>query len=303
MSAGYANPVLVETDWLAERLEEPGLQVFEVSEDESLYAAGHIPGAISLSWTKDLRHPVVRDFIDHEAFAALMSRHGVTPETTLILYGDNSNWFAAYAFWLFRMLGHENLRLLNGGRAKWEAEGRLLTTAVPAPAPSVYPPPHRTDSIRALGGYINSRLGQADLALVDVRSPEEYKGLRLTPPHLPNEGAQVPGRIPGAANIPWGENVRPDGTFKPADELRALYEGRGITPDKEIITYCRIGERASVSWFALQELLGYPKVRNYDGSWTEWGSMVGVPVEREATPQELEAGAADAGAAGGCAAG
>ena len=279
MAAGYANPqVLVETAWLADHLEDENLRVVEVSEDESLYPQGHIPGAIALSWTRELRDPVRRDFVDREGFERLMSRVGIANDSIVILYGDNNNWFATYAFWLFKYFGHEDVRLLNGGRKKWEAEGRPLTTAVPSYPPTSYRAAGPDPSVRAYRDDILAKLG--NLALVDVRSYEEYIGERVSMPHLPNEGALVGGHIPGAAHIPWGLNVREDGTFKSPEELAEIYRQRGITPDREVVTYCRIGERASIAWFTLKYLLGYPNVRNYDGSWTEWGNAVGVPVEK-----------------------
>lgn len=286
--AEYAHPeVLVDAGWLEEHSGDPRVRVVEVSEDESLYGEGHIPGAVALSWTRDLRDPVRRDFVDREGFSALMSRTGIANDSTVILYGDNNNWFATYAFWLFKYYGHEDVRLLNGGRKKWEADGRPLTTEVPAYPATEYRASEPLASVRAFRDDILNRLGQLDL--VDVRSYEEYTGERVAMPHLPNEGAQVGGRIPGAAHVPWALNVREDGTFKSREELEQLYRERGISPDREIITYCRIGERASIAWFALKYLLGYERVRNYDGSWTEWGNAVGVPIEKGEPDREAAA--------------
>jgi len=277
--SGYAHPeVLVEAAWLEEHSGDPRVRVVEVSEDETLYARGHLPGALALSWTRDLRDPVRRDFVSREDFSALLSRVGIANDSIVVLYGDNNNWFATYAFWLFKYYGHDDVRLLNGGRQKWEADGRPLVTDVPVYHPTDYRAAEPQASIRALRDEILNRLG--DLALVDVRSYEEFIGERVAMPHLPNEGAQVGGRIPGAAHVPWGLNVREDGTFKSRAELEELYRARGITPEQEVVTYCRIGERASIAWFALRYLLGYEQVRNYDGSWTEWGNAVGVPVEK-----------------------
>jgi thiosulfate/3-mercaptopyruvate sulfurtransferase len=250
-----------------------------VDEDTSAYEKGHIPGAVSWNWTTDLHTPVGRDYLDQAGFSRLLSDAGVGPETTVVLYGGNNNWFAAYAYWLLKLRGFDNVKLLNGGRKKWELESRELTQDAPT-----YQPTGLTiqgaerSSIRALRDEVLSKVGSS-AGFVDVRSPEEYRGEKLAPDHLPQEQSQVPGHIAGAANIPWVKAANDDGTFRSADELRALYEGEGITPDKEIIAYCRIGERSSHTWFALQELLGYSNVKNYDGSWTEYGSLVGAPVE------------------------
>ena len=275
----YANPeALVEIDWLAEHLEDPAIRVIEVDEDTSVYRKGHIENALAWDWFEDLHTPVGRDYVDQEGLSALLAKAGVGPETTVVLYGGNDNWFAAYAYWLLRHLGFENAKLLNGGRKKWELESRPLTSEVPSfPATDFRVTPPVRPELRAFRDEVLEGLGSA--AFVDVRSPEEFRGERLAPDHLPQEQSQVPGHIPGAANVPWAEATLDDGTFRPAAELRELYESRGITPDREIVAYCRIGERSSHTWFALHELLGYPNVSNYDGSWTEYGSLVGVPVD------------------------
>ncbi len=279
--SGYANPdALVETEWLAERLDDPGIRVIEVDEDTTAYEKGHIPGAVGWNWSTDLHAPVGRDYASQEQLSELLSRAGVGPDTTVVLYGGNNNWFAAYAYWILKLRGFDNVKLLNGGRKKWELESRELTEEVPAYPPSGFriAAPERSE-IRALRDEVLARV-PGGAAFVDVRSPEEYRGEKLAPDHLPQEQAQVPGHIPGAANIPWARAANDDGTFKGAEELRAIYEAEGITPDREVIAYCRIGERSSHTWFALRELLGYPNVKNYDGSWTEYGSLVGVPVEK-----------------------
>jgi thiosulfate/3-mercaptopyruvate sulfurtransferase len=282
--AGYANPeALVETEWLAEHLDDPKVRVIEVDEDTTAYDKGHIPGAVGWNWNTDLHAPVGRDYIDQAGLQALLRRAGVNRDTTVVLYGGNNNWFAAYAYWLLRYLGFSNVKLLNGGRKKWELESRPLTAEVPSyPEGDVVVSGPVVGDFRAFRDEVLSKVKARDpkTVLVDVRSPEEYRGEKLAPDHLPQEQAQVPGHIPGAANIPWAKAANDDGTFKGPEELRALYEGAGITPVKEVIAYCRIGERSSHTWFALKELLGYERVKNYDGSWTEYGSLVGVPVEK-----------------------
>jgi thiosulfate/3-mercaptopyruvate sulfurtransferase len=280
---GAAKQVLVGTDEIAARLEEPGgPRILEVDEDTEAYAGGHLPGAMSVHWRLDLQDPVRREFIGADAFAALMDRLGIGNDTEVVLYGGNNNWFAAYAYWYFKFYGHEPVRLMDGGRKKWELEGRPLTTEVrPVTTDSSYRVKGPVNEIRALRDMVGRVIGRRGFGLVDVRSPEEYRGEALAPPHLPQEQAQRPGHVPGARNIPWAKAVDPQtGAFLPEAQLRSLYEGQGLTPDLEVIAYCRIGERSAHSWFVLHELLGYPKVRNYDGSWTEWGSMVGVPIER-----------------------
>jgi thiosulfate/3-mercaptopyruvate sulfurtransferase len=280
--AEYANPdALVETDWLAEHLNDPNIRVIEVDEDNSAYEKEHIPGAVGWNWNTDLHAPVGRDYVDQAGLSALLSKAGVGPDTTVILYGGNNNWFAAYAYWILRYLGYGNVKLLNGGRKKWELESREQTSEVPSyPATDIKVDGPIVGDFRALRDEVLGKVGSGTSSLVDVRAPEEYRGEKLAPDHLPQEQAQVPGHIPGAANIPWAKAANDDGTFKSADELKALYDAEGITGDKEIIAYCRIGERSSHTWFALFELLGYRNVKNYDGSWTEYGSLVGAPVEK-----------------------
>jgi thiosulfate/3-mercaptopyruvate sulfurtransferase len=276
----YANPdVLVSTDWLEGQLDDPDLRVIEVDEDTTAYEKGHIRGAVGWNWSTDLHTPVGRDYLDQGGFAELLSAAGVGSGTTVVLYGGNNNWFAAYAYWLLKLRGFDDVKLLDGGRKKWELESRELVQDVPTFEPSDHVLlGDERPQIRALRDEVITKVGSAT-GFVDVRSPEEYRGEKLAPDHLPQEQAQVPGHIAGAANIPWVKAANDDGTFKSADELRALYEAEGITADRDVIAYCRIGERSSHTWFALQELLGYPNVKNYDGSWTEYGSLVGAPVE------------------------
>jgi thiosulfate/3-mercaptopyruvate sulfurtransferase len=279
VAEAYAHPeALVETEWVAQHLNDPGLRIVEVDEDTSLYAKGHIPGAIMFDWWKDLEDPVRRDVITGEAFARKLGEAGIGDDTTVIFYGDKNNWFATYAYWLFKYNMHDKVKVMNGGRQKWINEGRPLSTDVPRITPVQHSVRGTRPEIRALRDQVLASLGK--VALVDVRSPREYAGEIIAPEGYPQEGAQRAGHIPGAVNIPWGQAVREDGTFKSAEELRALYAGKGITPDKEVIAYCRIGERSSHTWFVLRELLGYEKVRNYDGSWTEYGSIVGAPIEK-----------------------
>jgi thiosulfate/3-mercaptopyruvate sulfurtransferase len=280
--ASYANPeALVETDWLEQNLNNPSIRVIEVDEDAGAYGKGHIPNAVGWNWNTDLHATVGRDYVDQEGLSALLSRAGVGPDTTVILYGGNNNWFAAYAYWLVKYLGFDNVKLLNGGRKKWELESRELTQEAPSPKPAdINVKGKIRESIRSFRDEVLQRAENRKGGLIDVRSPEEFRGEKLAPDHLPQEQAQVPGHVPGASNIPWAKAANDDGTFKSADELKALYEGAGITPDKDIIAYCRIGERSSHTWFALTELLGYKNAKNYDGSWTEYGSLVGVPVEK-----------------------
>ena len=279
--AGYARPeVLVETQWVADHMKDPKVRVIEVSVDQSAFDQGHIPGAVALNWFHDLEERPHRDIASKPTMERLLGNAGVGNDITIIVYGDNNNWFAAYAYWLFKLYGHRDVQVMNGGRKKWMDEGRPMTKETSTYSKVQYKAQDPEASIRALRDMVLKSIGQPGKGLVDVRSPREYSGELLAPENLPQEGAQRGGHIPGAANIPWGEAVRPDGTFKSADDLKALYQGKGITPDKEIIAYCRIGERSAHTWFVLTELLGYPKVRNYDGSWTEWGSMVGMPVEK-----------------------
>jgi thiosulfate/3-mercaptopyruvate sulfurtransferase len=278
---GYAHPeALVETQWVADHLGDPNIRLVEVDVDTAAYSSGHIPGAVGWDWKHDTQQPIRRDIPDRAGMEQLLSRSGVANGTTVILYGDNNNWFAAFALWLLKLYGHADVRLMNGGRKKWVDEGRPLTTETPRLMQTAYRAGEPDMRIRALRDQVHESLGQPGRGLVDVRAPKEFSGELLAPENLPQEGAQRGGHIPGAANIPWGQAVREDGTFKPADELRALYGAQGITPDKATIAYCRIGERSSHTWFVLTYLLGYPAVRNYDGSWTEWGSLVGAPIER-----------------------
>jgi thiosulfate/3-mercaptopyruvate sulfurtransferase len=279
---GYAKPVLVTTDWLADHLGDAGLAVAEVDENPDLYDEGHVPASIKLHWREDLQDPVERDLIEKDAFERLMSERGISNSTTLVLYGDKNNWFAAYAYWYLKIYGHEDVRILDGGRQKWIDEGRELTTDTPAPPTATYRARDRDESIRAYRDAVHEQIGAPEKALVDVRSPQEYTGELIAPPGYEQEGAQRGGHIPTAQSIPWAQAVGDDGTFKSPDELRNLYAGKGVTPDKEITAYCRIGERSAHTWFVLRELLGYEAVRNYDGSWTEWGNLVDVPIERGA---------------------
>ncbi len=274
------SPVLVETDWLAANLDNGSLRVAEVDEDTAAYEVAHIPGAIAWHWKDDLRDSLRRDFLDTAGIQKLLQNSGVGPDTTVILYGGNNNWFAAYAYWYLKYQGLANVKLLNGGRKKWERENRPMTAEATKVAAAATPPKLAGPQvkIRSLRDEVLAKRGKA--VFIDVRSPEEYRGELLAPPHLPQEQAQVPGHIPGAANIPWSKAADEDGSFKSAAELKELYAPTGAAEGKEIIAYCRIGERSSHTWFVLQEILGYTNVKNYDGSWTEYGSLVGVPVER-----------------------
>ncbi len=276
----YAKPVLVSTGWVAEHLDDPGVVVAEVDENPDLYDEGHIPGAVKLHWQDDLQDPVERDLVDRETFEGLMGSRGIGNETTLVLYGDKNNWFAAYAYWYVKTYGHRDVRILNGGRQKWIDESRELTVDVPSAAPARYAASERDESIRAYRDQVREWIGAADRALVDVRSPGEYAGDLLAPPGYEQEGAMRGGHIPTAQSIPWATAVRDDGTFKSPQELAEIYAGKGITRDRQVTAYCRIGERSAHTWFVLHELLGYDHVRNYDGSWTEWGNLVDVPIEK-----------------------
>jgi thiosulfate/3-mercaptopyruvate sulfurtransferase len=279
---GYQNPdVLVTTAWVAEHLNDPNVSVVESDEDVLLYDVGHIPGAIKIDWVSDLNDPIRRDYLSREGFEQLLSAKGIEHDSLLVFYGDKNNWWACYAFWVFQLFGHTRAVIMDGGRAKWIAEGRPLQKDVPEYPPTQYQARERVDyRIRAFRDQVLAHV-QSGLPLVDVRSPAEYKGELLHMVDYPQEGALRGGHIPGAKNIPWGRAVSEDGTFKSAEELRAIYEKeQGLAPDQNIIAYCRIGERSSHSWFVLTYLLGYPNVRNYDGSWTEWGNLVGVPVEK-----------------------
>ncbi len=279
--AGYANPdVLVSTDWVDEHKADPNVRLVEVDVDTEAYETGHIPGAVGWNWQSQLQDGLRRDLLPKAEFEALMSSSGIANDTTIVLYGDNNNWFATYAYWQLKIFGHEDVRIMNGGRKKWDLEGRELTQAAPSVSASSYKAQDADASLRAMRAFVEESMNRPDRAMVDVRSPDEFTGKILSPPGLP-ETCQRGGHIPGAQNVPWLQAVdEADGTFKSADELKVLYEGKGVTSDKDIIAYCRIGERSSHTWFALRELLGYPNVRNYDGSWTEWGNLVDQPVER-----------------------
>jgi thiosulfate/3-mercaptopyruvate sulfurtransferase len=284
----FAHPErLVSTEWLAAHLGQPGLVVVESDEDVLLYETGHIEGAVKIDWHTDLNDPVTRDYLDGAGFAKLLSSKGIGRDTTVVIYGDKNNWWAAYALWVFSLFGHEDVRLLDGGRAKWEAEGRAYTTDVPTPTPADYPVVERDDSkIRAYKEDVLAEIGTTPL--VDVRSPEEYVGDRTTAPAYPEESALRAGHIPTAANVPWARAVAEDGSFKKADELSAIYRDEiGLKDGNPVIAYCRIGERSSHTWFVLTHLLGFENVRNYDGSWTEWGSAVRVPIVKGAEPGVL----------------
>ncbi len=278
---GFVHPeVLVSTDWAEQHLEDGNLRFVEVDVDTSAYESGHLPGAVGWNWKRDLQDAPSRDVVDQADFATLLGHSGIRNDTTIILYGDNNNWFAAYAFWLLKYYRHADVRLMDGGRKKWVAENRPLTQIVPGNAVQAYTIQGVNRELRALRDYVASGLERAGVGLVDVRSPKEFSGELLAPEGLPQEGSQRGGHIPGAANIPWSQAVDEDGTFKSFDELRSLYQAKEITPDKEVIAYCRIGERSSHTWFVLKYLLGFSKVRNYDGSWTEWGSLIGAPIEK-----------------------
>jgi len=298
--SGYAHPeVLVETEWVAQHLNDSNLRLVEADEDPLLYEAiGHIQNAVKLDWHTDVQDPVRRDFVDRAAFEALMRRYGIANDTTVVFYGDRNNWYAAYSFWLFKLYGHRDARIMNGGRITWEAEQREYVKDVPEPASTEYHAQEANLAIRAFRRQVEDQIAQVGqgaqgaqgaqgggAALVDVRSPDEYTGKLLHMVNYPQEGAQRGGHIPGAQSIPWASAANADtGTFKSADELRALYGGKGITPDKAVIAYCRIGERSAHTWFVLTQLLGYAQVRNYDGSWTEWGNLVGAPIAKGEQP-------------------
>jgi len=280
--AEYAHPeVLVETGWVAEHLNDPKVRIVESDEDILLYDQGHIPNAVKIDWVADLNDPVVRDYLDRPRFEKLLSAKGIGNDTTVIFYGDKHNWWATYAFWVFKLFGHKDARIMNGGRAKWIAEGRELSKDVPNYPPATYKAPERDDqAIRAFRDQVREHIKKSGVALVDVRSPQEYSGERTHMPEYPQEGTLRGGHIPTAVSIPWAQAVKEDSTFKSPEDLQTLYGGKGVTPDKDVIAYCRIGERSSHTWFVLTYLLGYPKVRNYDGSWTEWGNGVGLPIEK-----------------------
>jgi thiosulfate/3-mercaptopyruvate sulfurtransferase len=279
---GYARPdALVSTEWVAAHLDDPSIRLVESNEDILLYDVGHIPGAVKVDWHADLNDPVERDYIDKTQFAALMARLGIGNATTVIFYGDKNNWWATYAYWVFQLFGHTNAKIMDGGRMKWVAEGRPLTREIPTYPATSYTAQERNDAlIRAFRDDVLAHV-KASLPLVDVRSPGEYKGELLHMADYPQEGAMRGGHIPGAKSVPWARAANPDGTFKPAAELRAIYEQeQGLKPTDDVIAYCRIGERSSHTWFVLTRLLGYESVRNYDGSWTEWGNGVRLPIEK-----------------------
>ncbi len=277
----YARPEsLVPTQWVADNLKNPKVRLIEVDVDTAAYDTGHIPGAAGWHWKNDLETQVMRNIADKEGIQNLLSQAGAGKDTTIVLYGDNNNWFAAYALWLLEYYGLANAKLMTGGRKRWGDEGRPLTTAAPSYPRTSFQVGGPRDNIRALRDQVLQQLGKNNVALVDVRSPREFSGELLAPENLPQEGSQRGGHIPGAQNIVWSQAMNEDGTFKSPDELNQLYGSHGVTPDKEVIAYCRIGERSAHTWFVLTHLLGYPDVRNYDGSWTEWGSLVGVPVEK-----------------------
>ena len=279
--ADYAHPdSLVSTEWVAEHGGDANVRLVEVDVDTSAYEQGHIAGAVGWNWQSQLQQPVQRDLATKEEIEQLLGGSGIGNETTVILYGDNNNWFAAWAFWQLKYYGHGDVRLMNGGRVKWEAEGRPMTTDAPSVSAVSYTASEGDQSIRAYRDQVLSLVNAGSISLVDVRSPAEFSGELMAPANLPQEGSQRGGHIPGASNIPWGQAVAEDGTFKSADDLRALYGGQGIDGGRETIAYCRIGERSSHTWFVLTQLLGFENVRNYDGSWTEWGSIVGAPIEK-----------------------
>jgi thiosulfate/3-mercaptopyruvate sulfurtransferase len=282
---GYAHPeVLVDTAWVAEHTDDPSVRIIEADEDPLLYEVGHIKNAVKLDWHVDVQDPVRRDFVSQADFEALMRRYGISNDTTVVLYGDKNNWYAAYTFWLFRMYGHRDLRIMNGGRTKWEAEQRPYVTEAPQFAATTYTAKPANLDLRAFRAQVEAHLAKHG-ALIDVRSLDEYTGKLLHMVNYPQEGAQRGGHIPSAQSIPWATAANPsDGTFKSAEELRQIYGGKGITPDREVIAYCRIGERSAHTWFVLTQLLGYPSVRNYDGSWTEWGNLVGAPITKGEEP-------------------
>ena len=287
--ADYAKDVLVETDWVEQHLDDENVRIVEVDENPALYREAHIPGAIGFDWKRDLQDPVRRNFLGPDAFSKLFSSRGIGNEHTVVLYGDRNNWFAAYTYWYLKYYGHHNVKLMNGPREKWIGENRPTTSEVPSHGTANFEVRGSDDAIRARRDEVLVALDDQDVRLVDVRSPQEFSGEIIAMAGYEQEGAQRSGHIPTAASVPWAQAVREDGTFKSADELRDLYEGKGVIDgDKEIVAYCRIGERSAHTWFVLHELLGHEAVRNYDGSWTEWGSLVDVPVERDAKEDEPE---------------
>jgi thiosulfate/3-mercaptopyruvate sulfurtransferase len=276
----YAKDVLVETQWVEDHLQDDSIRIVEVDENPALYAEAHIPGAIGFDWKKDLQDQVKRDFLGPKEFGELMGSRGISNDHTVVLYGDRNNWFAAYTYWYFKYYGHDNVRLVNGPREKWISEGRPTSSDTPSYEPQTFTAGEGDPAIRAMRDEVLEALG-GSTKLVDVRSPQEFSGELIAMAGYEQEGAQRSGHIPGAASVPWAQAVQEDGTFKPADELRELYAGKGVIDGQPIISYCRIGERSAHTWFVLHELLGHDEVKNYDGSWTEWGNMVDVPIERD----------------------
>jgi len=279
--ADYANPdALVDVDWVKAHASDPNVRLVEVDVDTTAYDAGHIPGALGWNWQIDLQQHPARDIPDQQEWEALLSRSGIAPDTTVVLYGDNHNWFAAFAYWIFKLYGHDKVALLDGGRAKWLAEGGDLTTDPATVTPASYTVTKTRPELRAFRDDVQHAVSNNGTAIIDVRSPKEYSGELLAPETVPQEGAQRGGHVPGAQNVPWATAVAPDSTFRPVEELRAIYGDKGVDTETPAIAYCRIGERSAHTWFVLSELLGIPDVRNYDGSWTEWGSLIGAPIER-----------------------
>ena len=281
MTAQYAHPdSLVDTQWVADNLGKAGIVLAEVDVDTSAYDSGHVEGSLGWNWQTDLQNTLTRELLTSDEVAGLLGRSGISNDTTIVLYGDNNNWFAAWAFWQLKMYGHQDVKLMNGGRVKWVAEGRSITNDAPSPAAVSYSAAAADTSLRALRDSVLAAASAGGTQLVDVRSPAEYNGEVIAPANMPQEGAQRSGHIPGAASIPWLTTINDDGTFKSADELTGIYDSKGIDGGTDVITYCRIGERSAHSWFALTQLLGYDNVSNYDGSWTEYGSLVGAPIEK-----------------------
>lgn len=278
--AGYSNPdALVDVEWVKAHRADPNVRLVEVDVDTTAYDSGHIPGSIGWNWQTDLQQHPARDIPDQAGWEALLSRSGIAPDTTVVLYGDNHNWFAAFAYWLFKYYGHEHVTLLDGGRAKWIADGGEITTEIPAITPATYAVTATHPELRAYRDDVQRAITD-NAVIIDVRSPKEYSGELLAPETLPQEGAQRGGHVPSAQNVPWANSVAADSTFRPVEELLAIYGDKGVEADKPAIAYCRIGERSAHTWFVLSELLGIPDARNYDGSWTEWGSLIGAPIER-----------------------